>query len=245
MVRHNTIPLTSLKIGNRSWEPNPTFKSFSLSAGIMHYEVARSTDRKSGPMPWMEHEPHRLTRGLIAIQAFHHGPFDSKAENVAVRYAAKQHGADADRISSTTIYVDSDGMLFTLKEGSLQATTFDAAVKLVLFRACSSLHTDAVTSATECAALGCRGSNYPTFKKASNARTVGLGKNKLPRSIHVSLPANITGLSLTSILDNDRIKAPRGYHKQQKARQMKRFADLALMSCCPLEVLSALSEGAS
>ncbi|EGB04225.1 hypothetical protein AURANDRAFT_67411 [Aureococcus anophagefferens] len=90
-------------------------------------------------------------------------------------------------------------------------------------------------SATECAALGCRGSNYPTFKKASNARTVGLGKNKLPRSIHVSLPANITGLSLTSILDNDRIKAPRGYHKQQKARQMKRFADLALMSCCPLE----------
>ena len=94
-------------------------------------------------------------------------------------------------------------------------------------------------SATECAALGCRGSNYPTFKKASNARTVGLGKSKLPRSIHVSLPANITGLSLTSILDNDRIKAPRGYHKQQRARQMKRFADLALMSCCPLEVLSA------
>ena len=63
MVRHNTIPLTSLKIGNRSWEPSPTFKSFSLSAGIMHYEVARSTDRKSGPMPWMEHEPHRGNPG--------------------------------------------------------------------------------------------------------------------------------------------------------------------------------------
>ena len=63
-------------------------------------------------------------RGIIAFQAI--TELDIKAclaTKVAIGVATKKHGADAARVASTTIYLNSDGRPLSLSNGTLASTT--------------------------------------------------------------------------------------------------------------------------
>lgn len=216
------IPLKSLN-PPRSWRNrangdrgDSAFEHFSWTSGTVSCMAVRSTmTSKDRLSPWVEQESHRRVRAVIGFQACDCDNIFFDAKDIAIKFAIKEHNADLNYISSAGIYIDSNNIPYILNNDTLQSTTYDAIIKLVVVNACLALHADASALAVERLILPPR---RDTLFSASN----------FSRNVFTS---TITppGLPSPSILDNH-LMMPKLPKKQQKARQLKRLADLALLT---------------
>jgi hypothetical protein len=144
------------------------------------------------------------------------------AEDIATKFATKEHDADLMRLSSAGVYMDPNDMPHILNNGALQLTTLDATIKSVIVNACLALHADAAALAVERLVSPGRDSFFSATTFARN----GFTANLTPPSAGSPLPSTL----------DCQLLVPKLIKKKQKARRLKRLADLALLAGSPLDV---------
>lgn len=179
------IPLKSLTPPSlwRDWankgRGDSAFENFSWTSGTLSCVAVRHSMPSRGCLgPWVEHEPHRRIRAVIGFQACSSGDssgdimFD--AEDIATKFATKEHDADLMRLSSAGVYMDPNDMPHILNNGALQLTTLDATIKSVIVNACLALHADAAALAVERLVSPGRDSFFSATTFARNGFTANL-----------------------------------------------------------------------